>query len=65
MANPKRRHSNERTRTRRSHHALKLKTIVNCQQCGAPLLPHCICNKCGFYRGKQIMTVNIKEKKKK
>ena len=65
MANPKRRHSNERTRTRRSHDALKLKAINNCKQCGAPAKPHCVCPKCGFYRGRQVMTVKVKAKKEK
>ncbi len=65
MANPKRRHSNERTRTRRAHHALKLKHINNCTQCGAPALPHRVCPKCGFYRGRQVMTVKVKAKKEK
>ncbi len=65
MANPKRRHSNARTRTRRAHHALKLPTLASCAQCGAPLLPHRVCGKCGFYGGKQVMTVRVKEKKPK
>ncbi len=65
MANPKRRHSNERTRTRRSHHALKAKAFVNCSQCSAPVLPHRVCPKCGYYRGHQVMTVKVKKTKEK
>ena len=65
MANPKRRHSNERTRTRRAHHALKPKTFVNCTQCAAPVLPHRICPKCGYYRGHPVMTVKAKKTKEK
>ncbi len=65
MANPKRRHSNTRTRLRRAHDFLKLQSLSNCPQCGAPRLPHRICPACGYYRGKQVVTIKIKEDKKK
>ncbi len=65
MANPKRRHSNTRTNTRRAHDALKLKSVSKCSQCGAPILSHRVCMECGYYRGRQVITIKIKEKKKK
>ena len=65
MANPKRRHSNTRTRLRRAHDFLKLKSVSQCPQCGAPRLPHRVCPSCGFYRGKQVITIAVKEDKKK
>ncbi len=65
MANPKRRHSNTRTQTRRAHDFLKLKSVSKCANCGAPILSHRVCMACGFYKGKQVLTVKIKEKKKK
>ena len=65
MANPKRRHSNTRTRLRRAHDALKIQSVSKCPNCGAARLPHRVCPSCGQYRGKQIITVKIKEKKKK
>lgn len=64
MANPKRRHSNMRTRLRRSHDAIKVKTGSRCSHCGKVTLPHRICSSCGYYRGKQVITIKVKQDKK-
>ena len=64
MANPKRRHSNTRSRLRRSQDFLIIKSMSVCSQCGAPVVPHRVCKACGFYRGKQVVTIKAKEKKK-
>jgi len=63
MATPKRRHSNSRTGLRRSHDAIKAKSISKCANCDAPILSHRICTKCGFYKGKQVLTIKLKSKK--
>ncbi|MFC1807207.1 50S ribosomal protein L32 [Candidatus Omnitrophota bacterium] len=65
MALPKRRHSNTRTRKRRTHDSLTTASLTKCSNCGATVLPHHICANCGFYRGRQIVTIVKKEKKKK
>ncbi len=65
MANPKRRHSNTRTRLRRAHDFLKLKSLSQCPQCAAPRLPHRVCSACGYYRGRQVVTIKVREAKKK
>lgn len=65
MANPKRRHSNTRTRLRRAHDFLKPRAVSVCPQCKAPVLPHRVCPSCGHYRGRQVVTVLPKEDKKK
>ena len=49
MPNPKRRHSNYRTRIRRSHLALKLAVPNHCPRCGAGVRPHRVCDNCGYY----------------
>lgn len=64
MATPKRRHSNRRQGLRRSHDGLKVRSVSKCQNCGAPVLPHRICGACGFYRGKQVISIKVKEDKK-
>jgi len=64
MANPKRRHSNHRSRTRRSHHAIDVKSASKCVNCGAATMPHRVCMKCGHYRGRQVITIRVKEDKK-
>ncbi|MDD5217340.1 MAG: 50S ribosomal protein L32 [Candidatus Omnitrophica bacterium] len=65
MANPKRRHSNTRTRLRRSHDFLVLRSLSKCSHCGAAVLPHRVCDACGYYRGKQVITLKVKDKKEK
>ena len=55
MPLPKRRHSNTRTRTRRSHHALTVPTLVECPNCHERKLPHRACPACGYYRGREVV----------
>ena len=45
------------TRGRRSHHALKAKTLVKCPQCGQMALPHTACAFCGTYKGRQVIKI--------
>ena len=49
MPNPKRRHSNHRTRIRRSHDAIKAPTTNYCGKCGAAVRAHRVCDNCGYY----------------
>ncbi len=63
MANPKRRHSNTRSRLRRAHDFLKPVGVSKCPQCQAPVLPHRVCPSCGYYRGRQVVTIKAKEAK--
>ena len=58
MAVPKRRHSRSRRRKRiASNSVLKLPQLQDCEQCNEPSLPHRVCPSCGFYRGRQILTI--------
>jgi large subunit ribosomal protein L32 len=36
---------------------LKLPQISKCSQCDAPHVPHRVCPACGFYKGRQVLTV--------
>ena len=63
MPNPKRRHSNTRTRLRRAHDALKIKSLSKCSHCGASIIPHRLCKHCGYYKGKRVLTLKVKSKK--
>jgi large subunit ribosomal protein L32 len=55
------RHTSGHTRNRRSHHALKAKQLTKCADCDAMVQSHIVCDVCGKYKGRQIIT--IKEKK--
>lgn len=71
MPLPKRRHSNQRTRKRRTHYKLTAPTLsrtnvcpVASQQGGCPVyqyrLAHHACPVCGFYDGKKAIRVREK-----
>ncbi len=71
MPNPKRRHSNTRTRKRRTHDkmaVLAARIDPNCPL-GAdncePHASHRVCPKCGYYNGRPVLQIKTKEKKKK
>lgn len=69
MALPGHRHTSSKKRRRRSHLALKKRTIFVCSNCKNPVLGHQICHNCGFYNGRQVVDVlaklDKKERKKK
>ena len=53
MANPKRRMTRTRTRTRRAHDALEAATTVVCRNCGERMQPHRVCPQCGYYKSRK------------
>lgn len=55
MPLPKRRHSNARTRKRRSHDALSMPALSECPNCHERKLPHRACSACGYYRGREVV----------
>ena len=56
MPNPKRRHSKQRTAKRRSHDFLTPVGISECPNCHERKLPHRACEKCGTYKGREILS---------
>ena len=57
MPNPKRRHSQRRTATRRAHDALKVPGQSECPNCHEPKLPHRVGPHCGQYKGREVVEV--------
>jgi large subunit ribosomal protein L32 len=56
MSLPKRRTSRARSRQRRAANTrLVVPTLVECGNCGNRIMPHRVCPKCGYYRGKQVL----------
>jgi large subunit ribosomal protein L32 len=55
MPLPKRRHSRTRGKKRRTHYKMAVPTRSVCPQCRK--LPHQICPHCGFYKGREVLTV--------
>ncbi|MFQ3675571.1 MAG: 50S ribosomal protein L32 [Endomicrobiia bacterium] len=62
MPNPKKHHSNMRTRMRRSQWKVSAPNTIRCPQCGNYKLSHRICPNCGYYKGE--LWVSKKEKTK-
>ena len=60
MANPKRRHSQRRTSTRRAHDHLTATSTSECPNCHEAKLPHRACSKCGYYKGREVLEVKEK-----
>lgn len=54
---PKRKVSKSRRDRRRAHHALTLKHLVECVNCGEYHIAHRVCPKCGSYRGELVFEV--------
>jgi len=65
VALPKKRHSKARGKRRRTHWKLTQANLIPCPQCKQPKLPHRICQVCGYYNGRQVIEIKVKEKKKK
>ncbi|MBI9102251.1 MAG: 50S ribosomal protein L32 [Spirochaetales bacterium] len=56
MAVPKNKASKARTRRRKAINSqLKVTTFIECNNCGNSVVPHRVCPKCGFYKGKQVL----------
>jgi large subunit ribosomal protein L32 len=55
MAVPRNRVSNARKNSRRAHHAKKPKTPSSCKNCSSMILPHTICQACGYYGDRLVL----------
>ncbi len=56
MAVPFRKVSKTRKRMRRSHSALTANGTTKCTNCDEMIRPHRACPKCGFYKGKEVVS---------
>ena len=55
---PKRKISPGRRDRRRAHDALRSRNLVQCSNCGEMRLPHTVCNSCGYYQGREVISVD-------
>lgn len=65
MALPKRRHSKTRRDKRRTHYILNQPAMTTCSNCRRLITNHQICPYCGYYKGREIIKIETKEKKEK
>lgn len=60
-----RRVSKTRKRQRRSHFKLDNPSMMVCPNCGEFKLAHTVCSSCGYYDGKLVKEVKVKEEEQK
>jgi large subunit ribosomal protein L32 len=69
MPIPKRRKTKSRRDQRRANIFIKPPVLVLCKKCNQAVLPHTVCQNCGYYKGVEIIDVfkklTKKEKKQK
>ncbi|MDD5584855.1 MAG: 50S ribosomal protein L32 [Candidatus Omnitrophica bacterium] len=65
MPNPKRRHSHSRKKKKQTHHKVSIPTLVECKECKKLKPSHMICPFCGYYAGREVIKIEVKEKKGK
>jgi large subunit ribosomal protein L32 len=59
MAVPKRKISKARRDKRRAANIkMTAPNIIECPQCHEPNVPHRVCASCGFYNGKEVISVD-------
>ncbi|MBV9463478.1 MAG: 50S ribosomal protein L32 [Verrucomicrobiae bacterium] len=60
MGVPKRKKSKMRMRQRRAANAYSAPQVNVCPSCGNKFQPHRVCPSCGHYKGRQIVSVELK-----
>ncbi|SNR90462.1 large subunit ribosomal protein L32 [Anaerovirgula multivorans] len=59
MAVPKRKTSKSKKNMRRAANSKQVATgYVKCPQCHEPKLSHRVCPECGYYKNKEVISVN-------
>lgn len=59
MAVPKRKTSKARRDSRRSANIkMTAPNIISCPQCHEPNVSHRVCASCGFYKGREVVSVD-------
>jgi large subunit ribosomal protein L32 len=61
---PKRKLSKGRRDRRRSQDSLVANNLVQCSNCGEMRLPHTVCPKCGYYQGREVVSMEKEDKSK-
>ena len=54
---PKRKISKGRRDRRRAHDALTPRAMVTCSNCNQMKLPHHVCQNCGYYKGREVISI--------
>ncbi len=61
MAVPKKKTSKSKRNMRRSHHALTIAAHSECPNCGEMKRPHHMCNSCGYYDERNVLSKPVED----
>ncbi|MBI3631734.1 MAG: 50S ribosomal protein L32 [Candidatus Staskawiczbacteria bacterium] len=64
MAVPRHRHTKSKRNKVRMHLYIRPSVLTLCTKCKSKVLPHTVCQNCGFYKGKEIINILGKLTKK-
>ncbi len=64
MAVPRHKHTRSSVGQRRMHIFITPTALTTCQKCSKSVMPHRICQNCGYYKGKEFINVLGKLTKK-
>jgi len=57
MATPRCKKSKSKKQMRKRSHSREIIETRPCPQCGAHQQPHRVCGSCGYYAGRQVLTI--------
>ena len=57
MPVPKKKHSKRRQAGRWAQYMLPPVNLAECPQCHSARLPHRVCRSCGYYNGREVLSV--------
>ncbi len=64
MAVPKKKKSRAKVKSRRGNQKLKTTKAVSCEKCGSLKLPHSVCKVCGTYKGRQVLDLDKRQRRR-
>ena len=64
MAVPKKQKSKAKVRARRGNQAIKVAQKATCSKCGSLKIAHTVCGVCGTYKGKEVIDVEKRLRRK-
>lgn len=65
MPVPKRKHSTQRRRTRWANKHIIPAIFTKCSHCEATLMPHTVCQECGYFKGRQVLVTKSERASKR
>lgn len=65
MALPSKKRTKSSKKRRAAHFALSKASLSTCPKCKKPVLPHHVCKSCGYYKGQDILLLDVKAERKK